>query len=89
MDTIHLALEKVRSGKMSNRKVEIVYDIATKTLNRHLSGQVSKPGHLGRYERILGDDLENVLSQRIIQMQLTMFAVFGLQQVTNISLHTT
>jgi len=46
MDTIHLALEMVRLGEMSNRKVETVYGIPMKTLNRHLSGQVSKPGHV-------------------------------------------
>ena len=68
-------VEKVKRGEISKRQAEIQHGIPRKTLTRHLRGQVQKPGSLGRYVSVLGDDFEKCLVEHIIKLQQMLFGL--------------
>jgi hypothetical protein len=75
MVNLEAALADVRAGKVSKRKAENVYGVPRKTLTRHLKGMVQKPGQLGRFSIVLGDNFETVLVDHAITLQQRMFGM--------------
>ena len=73
LDNIQQAVEAVRSGTMSKRKAESTFGVPRRTIGRYLGNVVKKPGQLGRYECVLGEEIENALSEHVIRMQQAMF----------------
>ena len=50
LETLGIALTKVRSGEISKRKAEQIYKVLSKTLTRHVKGLVASTGQLGHKE---------------------------------------
>lgn len=69
------AIDKVQKGEISKRKAEAVYGVPRKTLSRHIDGKVKKPGNLGRFGTVLGDEFENALVQHAIKLQHMLFGL--------------
>ena len=60
-DDIKLALNGIRSNKISLRRTTDVYGIPRTTLRRHLKGLVSRPGKRGGFVTMLDDGFETEL----------------------------
>lgn len=74
-EALQTALLKVQAGEMSKRKAELTYGVPRKTLNRHLSGVVKKPGCLGRFSPVLSDEFEEALVKHAIELQRMFFGL--------------
>jgi len=74
-EVLQTALLKVQAGEMSKRKAELTYGVPRKTLKRHLSGLVKKPGCLGRFSPVLSDEFEEALVEHAIQLQRMFFGL--------------
>jgi len=75
MKNLEAAVADVRAGKLSKNAAEKTYDVPRKTLSRHLKGLVAKPGQLGRFSTVLGDEFEEVLVDHAIALQQRMFGM--------------
>jgi len=75
MQNLEAALADVRDGRLSKNAAEKKYGVPRRTINRHLKGLVAKPGHLGRFSSVLGDEFEKVLVQHAINLQRRMYGL--------------
>lgn len=75
MKNLEAALADVRMGKLSRNAAEKVYGVPRRTLNRHMKGLVAKPGNLGRFSAVLGNNFEVVLVDHAIALQQRMFGL--------------
>lgn len=72
---LNAAIEEVKAGRISKNKAQALYGVPRKTLNRHLKGLVEKPGNLGRFSSVLGDQFEEVLVEHALTLQQRMFGM--------------
>ena len=75
MKNLEAALADVKTGKLSRNAAEKVYGVPRRTLNRHMKGLVAKPGNLGRFSAVLGNDFEAVLVVHATALQQRMFGL--------------
>lgn len=74
-EALDAAIDKVKTGQMSKRKASQTYGVPRKTLSRHRSGAVKKPGSLGRFEPVLNNEYEEALVKHAIELQRMFFGL--------------